>query len=130
MKQPEVKTVKVVSVAGGTSGAVVAAFAAGWIEVGVLIIAIVVPIAALCCVLADEDRPDRLARLISTWRHGAPARRRRELGNGHSGRSAAGIEFAGVPGHDRTLLDLARRARAVTTDGLGARFAAARGPRA
>jgi hypothetical protein len=72
VKRPSPKAVKTVSVTGGTSGAVVAAFAAGWTGVAVLIIAIVMPIAAICWVIADPDRPPRLALLMSTWRHGTP----------------------------------------------------------
>lgn len=59
----------------GTSGAVVAAFAAGGTSIAVLIIAIVVPIVAICWVLADPNRPQRLAPLLTAWRHGAPPRR-------------------------------------------------------
>lgn len=78
MTRPTSKMVKTVSVTGGTSGAVVAALTAGWTGVAVLIIVIVVPIAAICWVVADADRPQRLALLLSTWRHGtlAPPRRR------------------------------------------------------
>jgi hypothetical protein len=55
---------------------VVAAFTAGGTGIAVLIIAIVVPIVAICWVVADPDRPQRLALLLTAWRHGtAPPRR-------------------------------------------------------
>ncbi|MEV5720600.1 hypothetical protein AB0L41_42615 [Amycolatopsis mediterranei] len=77
MKHP--KTVKTVSVTGGASTAVVAALAAGWIGIAALVIAIVVPIAAICWVLADPDRPQRLALLLSAWRYGTPTPLRRRV---------------------------------------------------
>ncbi|WP_309116258.1 hypothetical protein [Saccharothrix sp.] len=55
---------------GGTGGAVAAALTAGWVGAALLIIAIVVPIIAICWILADADRPQRLALLVTTWRHG------------------------------------------------------------
>lgn len=59
--------------AGGAGGAVAAALAAGWIGAILLITLILVPTAAICWILADFDRPQRLALLITTWRHGTPA---------------------------------------------------------
>ncbi len=54
-----------------------AALTAGWIGALLLIIAIIVPTAAICWILADPDRPQRLALLVTTWRHGTtpPPRR-------------------------------------------------------
>jgi hypothetical protein len=69
--------VTVACMTGGTSGAVVAAFAAGGTGIAVVIIAIVVPIVAICWVLDDPDRPQRLALLLNTWRHGTPTSPRR-----------------------------------------------------
>ncbi|WP_394617138.1 hypothetical protein JNUCC0626_47265 [Lentzea sp. JNUCC 0626] len=53
-----------------------AALDAGWIGAALLIIAIVVPITAICWILADPDRPHRLALLLTTWRHGGTAQQR------------------------------------------------------
>jgi hypothetical protein len=59
--------------AGGVGGAVAAALATGWIGAALLIVAILVPTAAICWILADSDRPQRLALLVTTWRHGTRA---------------------------------------------------------
>lgn len=61
----------------GTAGAVTAALAAGWTGTTLLIVAILVPTAAICWVLADNQRPQRLALLLAAWRHGniTPTRR-------------------------------------------------------
>ncbi|MFF5097727.1 MULTISPECIES: hypothetical protein [Actinosynnema] len=55
---------------GGAGGMVAAALAAGWVGAALLIIAILAPTIAICWVLADHDRPQRLALLVTTWRHG------------------------------------------------------------
>ncbi|XVS67845.1 hypothetical protein ACQPYE_17910 [Actinosynnema sp. CA-299493] len=77
MKRPSAKTVKTIGVTGGTGGAVAAALAAGWVGAALLIIAIVVPTIAICWILADADRPQRLALLVTTWRHGTTTTPRR-----------------------------------------------------
>ncbi|KOX29420.1 hypothetical protein ADK67_10815 [Saccharothrix sp. NRRL B-16348] len=41
-----------------------------------LIVAIVVPILAICWIVADSDRPQRLALLVATWRDGTTPPRR------------------------------------------------------
>ena len=70
MRRPSARTVKTVGVTGGTGGAVAAALATGWVGAALLIIAILAPTLAICWVLADPDRPQRLALLVTTWRHG------------------------------------------------------------
>lgn len=62
--------------AGGIGGGVAAALAAGWIGATLLIVAIVAPILAICWIVADSDRPQRLAVLVTTWREGATPPRR------------------------------------------------------
>ena len=64
---------RTVGAAGGVGGAVAAALATGWIGAALLIVAIVVPIAAICWIVADRDRPQRLALLFTTWRHSTTA---------------------------------------------------------
>jgi hypothetical protein len=66
------KAVQAVGATGGVSAVLVAVLATGWTGIALLVFAIVVPIAALCWVLADSDRPQRLALLLNTWRHGTP----------------------------------------------------------
>jgi hypothetical protein len=46
-----------------------AALAMGWTTVAAIIVLTI----ALCWVVADADRPHRLALLLTTWRHGTPA---------------------------------------------------------
>lgn len=46
-----------------------AALAMGWTTV----VAVIVLAIALCWVVADADRPKRLALLLTAWRHGTPA---------------------------------------------------------
>ncbi len=77
MKRPVTRTVKTIGVTGGTGGAVAAALAAGWVGAALLIIAILAPTIAICWVLADPDRPQRLALLVTTWRHDTTAPPRR-----------------------------------------------------
>lgn len=50
MRRPSARTVKTVSITGGTGGAVTGALAAGWVCAALLIVAIVVPIFAICWV--------------------------------------------------------------------------------
>ncbi|MGW3993204.1 hypothetical protein ACWEF6_06920 [Amycolatopsis sp. NPDC004772] len=69
--------VRTASVTGGAGGVAVTILAADWFGIAVLIITIVVPIAAVCWVLADPDRPQRLAWQLSTWRYGTPTPPRR-----------------------------------------------------
>lgn len=46
-----------------------AALAMGWTTVAAVIVLAI----ALCWVVADADRPKRLALLLTAWRHGTPA---------------------------------------------------------
>jgi hypothetical protein len=63
------KAVTTVSATGGVSALLVAVVATGWTGIALLVIVLIVLIAALCWVLADSERPQRLALLLSTWRH-------------------------------------------------------------
>jgi hypothetical protein len=49
-------------------GTVTAALAAGWVGLVVLVVVIVAIVRALCWVLADGDRSQRLALLLTAWR--------------------------------------------------------------
>lgn len=51
-------------------GGMTAVLAMGWMGAVLLTAAILIPIGALCWILADRDRPLRLALLLSAWRHG------------------------------------------------------------
>jgi hypothetical protein len=64
------------SVAGG-GGFVTAIFAAGWAGIVIVSAVVVVLIAAVCWIVADEDRPARVALLVTAWRHGTITPRRR-----------------------------------------------------
>jgi hypothetical protein len=55
------------STAGG--GALAAALATGWVGAVLLIALVLVPTLAVCWVIADPDRPHRLAVLLTAWRH-------------------------------------------------------------
>jgi hypothetical protein len=70
MKRPSTRSLTTVGMTGGTGGAVAAALATGWVGAALLIIAIIAPIIAICWILADPHRPQRLALLLTTWRHG------------------------------------------------------------
>lgn len=59
--------------AGG--GALVAALATGWVGIALIIAVISVPTLAVCWIVADADRPQRLALLLAAWRHDVPALR-------------------------------------------------------
>jgi len=74
MKRPSASTVKAVGVTGGM---VAAALSTGWVGVALLIIAIIAPIIAICWILADAHRPQRLALLLTTWRHSTTTPTRR-----------------------------------------------------
>lgn len=43
-----------------------------WITAAILLTAILIATTALCWILADHDRPRRLALLLTDWRHGIP----------------------------------------------------------
>ncbi|MBW4716692.1 hypothetical protein [Saccharothrix obliqua] len=77
MRRPSARVVKTIGMTGGAGGMVAAALAAGWIGAALLIIAILAPIIAICWILADPDRPQRLALLVTTWRHGTTTPPRR-----------------------------------------------------
>lgn len=49
-------------------GVVTAALTGGWIGPMLLLVLIVVPVTALCWVLADHDRTSRLKQLVTAWR--------------------------------------------------------------
>jgi hypothetical protein len=57
-----------------TAGATVVSsiLALGWAGALLLVLVTVVLTAALCWVLADAERPTRLALLLSAWKRGAP----------------------------------------------------------
>lgn len=57
---------------GSSSGVLSAVFAAGWAGVVLILAVVVVLTAALCWVLADAQRPARLAMLLRAWRMSAP----------------------------------------------------------
>jgi hypothetical protein len=61
-----------------TVGATVlsAALAMSWTAVTVTVAVVLVFTIALCWVVADADRPSRLALLLTAWRHGTPVRPR------------------------------------------------------
>jgi hypothetical protein len=52
----------------GAGGAVAAALATGWVGVVLLIVILLVPTIVLCWIVADGDRPQRLALLLTAWR--------------------------------------------------------------
>ncbi|SNY38352.1 hypothetical protein [Paractinoplanes atraurantiacus] len=56
----------------GAGGTVAAVWAGGWLTGAFLLAATIVVVAATCWVVADDDRPKRLALLIESWR--GPAR--------------------------------------------------------
>jgi hypothetical protein len=49
-----------------------AALAMSWTAVTVTVAVVLVLTIALCWVVADADRPNRLALLLTAWRHGTP----------------------------------------------------------
>lgn len=59
---------------GTTVGATLlsAALAMGWTAVTIAVAVVIVLTIALCWVVADADRPNRLALLLTAWRHGTP----------------------------------------------------------
>ncbi|MGH3923343.1 MAG: hypothetical protein ACRDTT_10815 [Pseudonocardiaceae bacterium] len=61
-----------------TIGATVvsAVLAMSWAGVVIAVGVVIVLTIAVCWVLADADRPKRLALLLTAWRHGTPAPRR------------------------------------------------------
>ena len=50
-----------------------AALTMSWTAVTVTVAVVLVLTIALCWVVADADRPNRLALLLTAWRHGTPA---------------------------------------------------------
>jgi hypothetical protein len=61
-------------VAAGGGGLVSALLAGGWIGVVLMAVVVLALVVAVCWVVADADRPARLALLITSWRAGTPAR--------------------------------------------------------
>jgi hypothetical protein len=56
--------------AGAAGGAMTAGLTTGWVAAAVLITTIAMTATSLCWILADHDRPHRLALLITAWRYG------------------------------------------------------------
>jgi hypothetical protein len=62
---------------GTTAGIAVllsALLTAGWASVALLLVVVVIVVAAVCWIVADPERPDRLALLITSWRAGTVPR--------------------------------------------------------
>ncbi|MGX6606089.1 hypothetical protein ACWKSP_28765 [Micromonosporaceae bacterium Da 78-11] len=68
---------QVAGATAGSGGVISALLAGGWTGVVLLAAVVVVLVAATCWVIADADRPARLALLITAWRGRTPARARR-----------------------------------------------------
>jgi hypothetical protein len=54
-------------VLGATAG-LAAVLSAGWTGVALVTALVLVPVLAICWVVADPDRPRRLALLLTAWR--------------------------------------------------------------
>jgi hypothetical protein len=63
---------RVLGAISGSTGVLSALFAAGWTGVVLIITVVVILTAAVCWVIADAERPARLAMLLKAWRANAP----------------------------------------------------------
>ena len=61
-------------VTAGGGGVLTALLTAGWTGAVLLAGVVIVLVGAVCWVVADPDRPGRLALLITSWRGRGPAR--------------------------------------------------------
>jgi len=64
---------------GASTGVLSTVFAAGWTGVVLILAVVVVLTGALCWVVADAERPSRLAMLLRAWRANAPPKAVLEL---------------------------------------------------
>jgi len=73
-------------VTAGSGGIISALLAGGWTGVVLLVALVVVLVGAVCWVIADDARPERLALLITSWRGRIPpAQPRRPTGRANDG---------------------------------------------
>jgi hypothetical protein len=63
---------RVLGAVGGGTGVLSAIFAAGWTGVILILAVVVVLTGAVCWVVADAERPARLAMLLKAWRTNVP----------------------------------------------------------
>ncbi|HZN75662.1 MAG TPA: hypothetical protein VFC00_28860 [Micromonosporaceae bacterium] len=63
---------RVLAAVGSSTGVLSAVFVAGWTGVVLILAVVLVLTGAMCWVLADAERPARLAMLLSAWRASAP----------------------------------------------------------
>ena len=63
---------RVLGTVGASTGVLSTVFAAGWTGVVLILAVVVVLTGAVCWVVADAERPDRLAMLLRAWRANAP----------------------------------------------------------
>ena len=58
--------------AGGGGGLLASLLAAGWVGVVLGVVVVLVVVGAICWIVNDRDRPDRLVRILAAWRRGDP----------------------------------------------------------
>ncbi len=63
---------RVLGAVGTSTGVLSTLYAAGWTGVVLILAVVVVLTAAVCWVVADAERPARLAMLLKAWRANAP----------------------------------------------------------
>lgn len=64
----------VLGVTASSGGLITTLLAGGWTAAVLLTVLVLVLVGAVCWVIADPDRPGRLALLITSWRSRTPAR--------------------------------------------------------